>query len=161
MKINILVGNPGGYLDGYLNLDCFASTGDKTLLCSPLALGEYIEDGEAEVIRACNILSFFRAQDVMTMLEHWVSKLAYDGELIISDVDMVQTINAFSRSELNFIELNAIIYGPQSKNWDGRKCALCLSELAAALTDLNLEIFEKRFDGVIFTIRAKRICQKQ
>jgi len=158
IKLNLLIGNPGGYLEGYVNCDPMAGTGDKTLLSDPSKL-EYWEDGEVDEIRAFNLLSYFDAGRVEDIISVWAKKLAYDGFVTITDVDIVQAMKAFDRAEINFVELNHILYGEQDKPWRFRKVGLCMNEMAAALLANGLDIVEKRFESIFFQIKAVRKCK--
>lgn len=158
IKLNLLIGNPGGYLEGFVNIDPLASTGDKTLLCDPSLLG-YWDDGEVDEIRAFNLLSYFDAGRVEEIIQVWAKKLAYGGFLTVADVDIVQAMKAFDRAEINFVELNHILYGEQDKPWRFRKVGLCMNEVSEALLANGLDIHEKRFESIFFQIKAVRKCK--
>lgn len=156
MKVNLLLGNEEGYLEGYLNLDPFAKQGAKTVMGDPSKLDEYIEDGEIEELRCFGIATFFAGAHVGELLEHWSKKLAHGGKLIIADVDMIELMKSFLRGEIDFSSLSGTIYGSQQKGWDSRKTALSMTTVCDAAQAFGLEIIEKKFDGIIFIVTAER-----
>jgi len=156
MNINLLIDNPNGMITGYLNVDPYASGSDFRIKSDIANLGEFIDDGECEEIRAIDILSKYEAAKVDTIIDSWIAKLRKNGILVISDIDLFEVITNVNKGNININETNLILYGNQSESQTYKKCVLTLHNISEGLKLRGLFILEKSFNGLNFVVKAQR-----
>jgi hypothetical protein len=157
MKINLLIESKD-FLKGYLNIDPFPQLEQPQVYEGDVSnIDKYVDNGEAEEIRAFHILSYFEANRVDDILLHWISKLALDGVLTLVDIDLREISRKLYNAEFDISAANDIIYGKQEKQWQYRKSALSLGDIAQLLTNKGLLVIEKALQGGSYMIKAKRV----
>lgn len=156
MKVNLLIESKD-FLKGYLNIDPFPQLEQPKVYEGDVSnLDKFIDQGEAEEIRAFHILSYFEANRIDDILLHWINKLALDGTLTIVDIDIREVSRKLYNCEYDISTANDIIYGKQEKQWQYRKSALSLGDIAQLLINKGLLITEKALQGGTYLIKAKR-----
>lgn len=156
MKLNLLIDNPNGMITGYLNIDPYASGSDFRVKSDITSLGQFIDDGECEEIRAIDILSKYEANKIDEIIDEWISKLRKNGILVISDIDLFEVILNIEKGKINLNSTNLILYGNQTEPQTYKKCVLSLHNIAEGLKLRGLFILEKSFNGLNFVVKAQR-----
>lgn len=156
MKLNLLIDNPNGMITGYLNIDPYASGSDFRVKSDITSLGQFIDDGECEEIRAIDILSKYEAGKIDEIIDEWIAKLRKNGILVISDIDLFEVINNIQKGKISLNDTNLVLYGNQTEPQSYKKCVLSLHNIAEGLKMRGLLILEKSFNGLNFVVKAQR-----
>lgn len=155
MKINLLINNATGILNGYENVDLFADKDDGRILSDYSNL-HFCSPNEALEIRADNIIQFFEISKVEKMVDHWVSRLRHGGKLTVLSVDSYSIALAFSRFEITPQDFNKLTFGQQKTPWDCHKSSSTIHSLATLLASKGLEIVSKKMSGYNYCLIAER-----
>lgn len=156
MKINLLLQNPLDIRSGHLNVDPYANGQDGRVKGRLLDLSPLVDANEASELIAHDILDFFGAVQVDQALNHWLSRLAHGGKIVVSAIDVGEVGRAFLSGTIDLDTANTLLYGEQDKPGRWRKSALTLSRLAAVLEGKDLKVLSKRvanYRGVVTAIR--------
>lgn len=167
MRINLLLDNPGGAINGYVNIDPFADGSDERVSSdlAPLhvvredgkkGFDEICDDAEASEIIADMVLTYFGGDLVDGILDYWIRKLRHGGALKIVELDLLEIVKAVSDRRLPVEQANVLLYGEQTKPWQHRKCMLHANQMAEVLKGKGLVIEKKRVNNFQFVVEAKR-----
>lgn len=155
MKINICFGDSNEYLNNYINTNIFESNNFKQ--CHPENIDSIADDGEAEQILAINVLNYIDYNKINNVLNNWFNKLKYDGTIIISFFDFLETARLFSLGELHIDDARKIFYGEQKEGWDFFKSGVSLEEIKSFFKNIKCKIEYCKRDGLISLIQIRRI----
>jgi GTPase SAR1 family protein len=158
MKVNILLDNPEGVLNGYTNIDPFVpeKSGDSRINHNILNLDGVLEDAEGVEIRAINILTYLNANDINIAIENWVRKLRHKGQLVLADVDVNEVAKFIVAQKIDLKLANIMLHGEQQKEWQLRYTSLSLAEILPCLRNKGLKIITARILNGNFFVRAER-----
>lgn len=144
MKVKLSV-NDVPY-SGYINIDPFPKESPancQVLIGDPRVSVGVAEDNECIEILAPTILNYLHHTEVGPFLQTWIKKLRHGGKLVIGGVDGFEVAKKYARQEINTIEYNSLLYGPQKTAWGYFLGSMALHEVTQILQELGLHI-EKR-----------------
>lgn len=167
MKLNLLLDNPAGILNGYVNVDPFAKGQDERVCAEVTNLDSVVSDGEAEEILAYDILHYFPMIMVDGMIANWLKKLSIKGgKLAISATDLYEVSRQFWIGDINADKANCLLYGMQNKVldsggvWDCKKCCINIFQLEQTILSYqNFKILKKTVDPKTF--EGLIVCQRK
>lgn len=139
MKINLLINNPKGCRQGYLNIDPLAPMGAEAVKGDPTKLDDFVCENEATEILALEILDKFSPDKVDNILDHWLSRLAHKGRLTISVVDLYEIARGVVCESINVEIANNLLYGTNVKN----NSAFTLDQLSMVLENKGYKVIKK------------------
>lgn len=153
MKLNLCL-IPQAPLNGYINVCASAQPHDKNFVYGDISnLDDFAEDGEAEEIRAFDVLSYFGPKEVDELLRRWIAKLKLGGTLTIAGYDGHLLGRALTYRKLDIADLQEAILGA---NGD-RKSLLTLADMTTKLQGRNMKIAHKTIENeYLFVIKAER-----
>ena len=140
MKVNLLYG--GAPLSGYLNVNHLGASegchhGNMT------DLTEFIDDAEASEILALDVINFFCKNEVLGIIDNWVSKLRHGGKIIIGAADSDSICKSFYEHDISIADINSMLYGEEEPFI--RKNAITVISLAHYLESTHgLKIIKKQ-----------------
>jgi hypothetical protein len=138
MKANLLM-NSTNILNGYVNIDPLGFAPNKTF--APLDnLDKVIFNGEAEEIRAYNVLQYYSVSTGHKLLQHWAAKLEHGGKLCITVPNTNELLRSYINGEYSVEEINTLLFGPQLYPWQTFRSLWTLTGLAAATKASDLII---------------------
>lgn len=141
LKLNLLV-HKIEFINGYKNISPFAPVDDNRFARnSVIDLEMLADDGEIHEIRALDVLEYYPYQDLDTILNEWVSKLAHGGTLTIGGTDIGFTARAINTRDLNQDSILKQLYGEANK---AKKAAYSISYIVAKLKERGLKITIKK-----------------
>ena len=158
MKINLLLNNPKDIRSGYINVDPFAILDDPfgRQNGEPNNLDFLVDNNEATEIIAHDILDRYTNQEVNEILDHWLTKLAHGGELVISMVDIREVSRAVISNSLPLDEVNRLLYGDQDHKVNFKKISLTLEYLTKLLESKGMQVLKKRISNFRAVVAARR-----
>lgn len=151
MKVNITLGNEAR--SGYININPLADPNDPNFIRTNINdLGVYLDDGEAEEIIALDAIDYAPIQEKEHVLQHWLSKLALNGTIIIGGTEIGNVAKAFALNQLDLNKFTELAYGAQLQ-----KAGLITAEqMTKVLTGLGLRVIEKKIFNFSYYIKAVR-----
>lgn len=148
MKLNLLLDEVNS-LNSYTNV--------KHIDCALNQLDPVVDDGEAEEIRAIDILDYFPLKECDKLLQHWVSKLKHGGRLIIQVVDLMLVAKGIIREHILPYDANLFLHGEQRNPSDFRLSNYTINQLVNILEKaFGLTIIRKRLENYRAIIEAER-----
>lgn len=157
MKVNLSLYGSNEPLAGYINIDVVNNKENKYVIGNVSNLDDIVDDGEAEEIRAINILQYFSSNDSERILRNWLSKLAHKGKAIIGFTDISAVCRDIYLEKLDIHQANAVLYGQQKDNWDYIKNGFAINHLAYFISTLGYKILGKRvleYQGILTVERT-------
>jgi hypothetical protein len=153
MKLNLTLG--GTPKNGYLNIDPYFEAEGKTK--ADLGnLNEYVDDNECSQILALDILEYLPVPVADQILNHWISKLAHNGQLILSATNVRQVCKCIINKSLPLDVSNELLYGSQRYDWEVKRGMVDIERLTSALQSKGLRILSKRLNGLQMCVVAER-----
>lgn len=158
MKVNLTF-NSRERLPGYITIDPFYDpAGHEGVIVGDIYnFDKHVLDGEAEEIRAIDILSYFSPKLVDDIFAYWLKKLAFGGTIVIGGVEPYLLAKQLVTRAISVPDLNDILFGLQRFPWEYRKSVVDLQTLSAAFVQKGLVITHKDIDGYKFIIKAKKV----
>lgn len=157
MKVNLLLDNPAGVRNGYINIDPFAPDNDRDRVKGDVStISHSIDDGEASEILAYDILDFFAANMADEILAHWLSKLAHGGTLTVAVIDLLEVARGVTSHIVSIEQAQDLLHGLQEKKWDLKKSSYTLQQLVSTISSRGYKVLSKRVENY----RAIVTCQR-
>lgn len=152
LKLNLGCGD--NVIIGYENIDIKPVSKD-------VRLGDFknlnqlnIKDGTVDTILAHNIIRYLRMQELPNILTHWISKMAPQGLLTISDIDVDVLAGNLMASNISLSDFNVLIYGtPGSIPCLG---LYNLDFIERILCERGMKIETRSYDGHNFFLTMRR-----
>lgn len=143
MKLNLMVNNLQ-YLNGYRNISPFAPVTDSRFSRnSVIDLEMLVDDGEADEIRAMDVLEYYPHQDIDQILNNWVRKLAHKGTITISGNDIHFIARQINTRHLNNEQALIQLYGISDKPGQKKQAVYSLNFITEKLKARGLKILKK------------------
>lgn len=145
-KVNLLLDNPGGVRNGYLNIDPHAPerSPDGRIRAKIEDLSHTLDFNECEELVAHDILDYFGMEEADQVLNHWLSRLAHQGTLSLSVVDLREVARDLLANALDIADINELLYGRQTQPWQLKKCVFTLPILVNMLQSRGYKILTKK-----------------
>lgn len=153
MKLNLLM-RSNDLLAGYVNVDPLDMTPPKTF-CQLDNLDKVVVDGEADEIRAVNIIQYYGLQAAVKTMSHWVRKLSHKGKLTIVAPQTTRLTRRYNE-DLNTQEFNQLLFGPQTQPWQTYKSAWTLQDVRKLFEQFGLVTLEMSIEDNHFLIIGER-----
>jgi len=154
MKVNLIRKN-SEKLDGYMNLDPHPSTDDVTA-CSHENIDAFVDDGEAEEIRACDVIDFLPTGKLMDTMKHWRKKLRLKGKLTIGGTDLREVARSLQQGSISEQSANELLYNVNDTDWDIKRSAGTIEIMVNVFNQLGLKIEEKLLRNNRYIITGTR-----
>jgi hypothetical protein len=139
MKINMV--EDAKHLNGYENVG-FANLEDLNKVC---------EDGEAIELIADDILGKIPGPSVQVYLSQWLKKIRLGGKIILTGLDIYDSIRSFNSNLINITDLNVLLYG------ENRRSVLGANDIVTALKLSGFKIIKNNLINLKYLIVAERI----
>lgn len=150
MRINLGVDTR----QGYVNIS--KTAGPNVTIGDFKNLNSIVQDDGAEEILATDVIQYVEIAQLQNVVTHWISKLAYGGEIYIQapDSSLLGTIMQYEQTTVD--QINKLIYGNSEKD---RFVGLYnVTGFDSLLRSLGLEIVSKTYVGQThFGIRARKL----
>lgn len=156
MKVNILWDSAADIRSGYLNLDSFADGKDERVFCEPLDLSPHLDEGEVEELVALEVLQHLPSPEIDKILEHWMSRLAHGGKIVVGCVDAYEVARAVWNGSLLAQKMNALLYGDQSKPSRYNCFSTTLEDLCRFFESRGYTVLKKRVTNFQAIVTAER-----
>ena len=152
MKVHLLFNNPDFIRADYLNIDPQADGRDIRVRGSLADLNEHVDGGEVTELVAHSILGFFPMNAADAVLQNWLSKLAHDGIIVLSEVDIREVSRAILADKISLEDVNYLVHGQGYP----RLSSYTVSQLVAVLESKGMEILNAHVNDFYFHITARR-----
>jgi hypothetical protein len=158
VKLNILLGDPGGARSGYLNVDPTAPEGcdDGRVRGEPHDLSALVDRAECAEVVAHEVLDYYPAALADGVLDHWLSLLARGGTLSLSAVDAREVARATLSGALTTDQRQELLHGAQREPWQVRKSTYTLAQLTEALSGRGYDVLAARVQDCRAVVTARR-----
>lgn len=158
VKVNLLVDNPAGVRPGYLNLDPLAPDQDPTgrVKCDLEKLDQLVDPAEVSEFVAHGILDFFPLHRANGVLDHWLSRLAHEGTITLSCVDLLEVTKSLQNRLITIETANILLHGEQDRPWKFRQANYTLNQIAGTLAGKGLRVQQKRINEFKAIVVAQR-----
>jgi len=153
MKINLTI--RGQTHNGFLNLDPTSQPQDTDRVMVDLfKLEDMIDANEAELILINDVMDYLPLPVRGKFLSGVLTRVAHDGEVFISGLDLYQASRVIHTGELAGIEqANAVLYGQQVS----KKSAVTPQDVLSLIQQTGqFEIVEMSYSGIQYVIKARR-----
>lgn len=157
MKINLKLGQPP--INGYVNLDPLAQSGDTKSIQADLSnLDQFVDANECSEILALYVLDFFPLQMRPQILMHWMSKVAHDGTLTLSGLDIREAARLIHLGYIdNSPQITDTLYGPAQNLWTIRKGVTAPQEIIdIVLSTGQFRLENQKFDNLYWLLSFRR-----
>jgi hypothetical protein len=152
MKLNLQY-HGNNTLSGFVNVDPFCQP-DDSHVPGPVDHIDYLcEDGECEHIVAEDVLSYFPARNVASILDNWLAKLRHGGILTVCDVDINEVAKGITNKQIDLTKANVLLYNDQG---EPRKSGLTGFELAKSLEECGFKVNKFRLNSYRFVVEVQR-----
>lgn len=155
MKINLIMDGMQ-VLPNYLNLspvvdglDPYLANHSQCIKGNTHSLDQWVDDGEAEQIRAVNVLEYYKFEEVPAVLANWCKKVAHNGTFTLICYDAHEVCRLFHLGHITFEQLNEYIY--KNKN-----SLLTLPIVSQLIATYGLTPKTKKYTGPQFILEAVR-----
>lgn len=157
-RLNLLIGDPANVRSGYTNVDPLAPDGDPAgrVRCDPGNLDPVVDAGEAVEIVAHDIIDRVPMHQANALLEHWLSKLAHGGTIVLSCVDILEVARSLLGRFITVEQANVLLHGEQDERWRFRQANYTLVQLADTLAGKGLRVQSKRINECRAIVVAQR-----
>lgn len=156
MKINLLLDNPTGTINGHKNIDPFANGSDERILGDIFNLDWIADNSECDEIVAKNVLEYYPTDQNANILTAWMKKIKRGGRFIFEQLDLDAVCEAYYRGDINFVTMRELLFGKQDKSWNTKKSILNMHSIISFLEGSGFSIKQKRFENLSFCIVATR-----
>lgn len=157
-KVNLLLDNPGDIRNGYLNFDPHAppQCTDGRIRAEIADLSHTVDFNECEELVAHDILDYFGMEEADRVLNHWLSRLAHQGTLSLSVVDLREVSRDLLANTIDIADVNELLYGRQTKPWQFKKCVFTMPVLVGMLQARGYKILTKKSSGYRAIVTVQR-----
>ena len=156
MKINLMYGS-GQKLQGFLNINPIPNEDEDVITSDVTNLDFFVDDAEAEVIIARDVINFLPRRYMTAATNHWVKKLRHGGRIVMGGLDIYSLSRDVISKKISLHDLNIILYGSESPSWDVRTNIFNMESLVSYLkTDCGLTIMKSRIDKYEIVVEAIR-----
>lgn len=153
MKLNLLW-NSSNILNGFQNIDPFASGSDGKLMADLDKIDDICADAEATQIIAENVIDYYSFNEAKTLIAYWKKKLRLNGTMVLCGVDAISTAQMYFLRAMPLEEFNKKIYG-EGQNL--KKCMYTILEIKDLLSNLGLKILKMELNSGIYVVEGQRI----
>ena len=115
------------------------------------------DDGEAEDIRAMDIINFLSPPELDRVINGWCRKLKRGGTITLGTLDLQEISRSIIHSNLPIADAIVSLFGPQQQGWDIRKNALTLKVLEDILTNNGCRTVMKRCNNYRSIVKGQRL----
>jgi len=156
MKINILYGS-GDILAGYLTINPFCPTEtDDVKRCDVRNLDKYLDDAECESIVAWDVLDYISLPEREKVVNHWVSKLARGGTLLIGGTDLRLVSKSVSAYQIEPKGATVLLYGVQEQPWGIKRSMSTCVDTAQMMRSMGLKVLRAQYEGFQYFVEVVR-----
>lgn len=158
MKLN-LVWNTGIECGAdYLNINPFTITETNNIKRGDVKnLDNWVDSGEATELIVIDVIDYLDKKDVVPVIQHWITKLAHGGKIIIGGVDLYEASRAFTRYNIDIIKMNELVHGSDDKLYMLKKTNFTILGLCDLLKTCGLKIIKRNLeDNYRFVVEATR-----
>ena len=161
MKLNLLLDNEKGQLNGYTNIDQFTPSEkppeDTRITGDIYPLDWICDNGECSELIARCILCYFPLAETGIILTNWMNKIKVGGLIVIEEMDVELVSWALVNKQITPKQYQKLVYGEQTKKWDIKKSGLTISAIIDFLEGSGFKIITKRLNNMKFNVTAKRV----
>jgi hypothetical protein len=155
MKINLMYGR-GQNLPKHININAIPTDEEEIIVADPSDLDFFVDDAEAEVIIAHDVINFLPRERMIPTIKHWTKKLRHGGSITIGGVDCYAISRDIVANKISLQDLNIILYGSEIPSWDVRRNVFTMQSLVDHLKELGLKIVKSRIDKYEIVVEAIR-----
>lgn len=145
MKIN--VSYPENNQNDYINHSIIKEQGFEL---------KNVDNGEAEEILALDVIEYIPRMMFDSIIQHWTSKLAHKGKLIVNFVDLYTVCRLFFIGQLEMQNVNFLLHGASLNGWDDKKVNMTVPQICKTLEGNGLKVISKKLDGMNALVIAER-----
>lgn len=157
MKLNLLLDNPLGAINGYTNIDPFGNGQDERIVAELVTLDKHVDNAECEELIARNILEYFPNTALSNILHNWLKKIKKGGKFIYEQTDFETVCSEFHLNNINYRQAQELLWGKQDKSWNVKKSGLSLLPMIDFLIGSGFKVLQKRLEGMNFCVVAERL----
>lgn len=161
MKLNLMLGNHDDIYNGYINISPFVAPNSKDVVPGDLTnLDNLVEPNECSEILALDVLEYYPRTQIDKIVQHWCSKLRYNGTLSIGGHDINLIAKKIYHRDMDFVQTQEILYGRQQNQMQFKLHISNLYHLINLMERCGLKIIEKtildnQFSFIIKGLRCK------
>ena len=155
MKINLVYGE-GMFSAGFLNISPFPQRDENFILADLSNLDMFVDDAEAEVIIANDVINFLPKPTVLSTIDHWLRKLRHGGRIVIGGTDLYELARDICKQSVDLKTVNNTLYGNEIMPWDTRRNSFYTESIVDYLQEKGLEILKQRVDKYNMIVEAIR-----
>ena len=160
-KLNLMWDNDSGliYGDGFINISPFINQETDNIKRGNVKdINRFADNGECEEIIALDVIDYLDIKDVVNTINHWISKLAHGGHIIIGGIDCYEVARNFTRYNITLMQANEAIHGKYSeKPYLLKRTQFTLKGLCELLVQSGLKIVKKRLDQTTMRMEVEAI----
>ena len=159
MKVNLLIGNSSPVLNGYLNIDCCGNPQSSDRIVGQIEnLEALVDANECEELIALQVLDHMPIQIRAKVLQHYLTRIAHGGLLIISSIDLMEVSRLiYNGSIADILEMNKLVYGIGNNPWSWKKSFIPLQDTIGLIMNGGQFVIESiKYDGVFYVIKSRR-----
>lgn len=154
MRLNLIV-NQANYLQDYINICPYAEFEDNNVVYGDFNdLSMFVDDGEADEVRAISVLECFAFTDLSKLLDQWIKKVKLGGLLTVGGTELTLICKAAVNRELTFEDVVKYLYG--NSIHERKLCTLNSLYLRGLLEQKKLQIKLHRITNYNFVVQAER-----
>ncbi len=153
MKLNL--GIDISLMSGYTTID---PAGGQDKVCLDIRnIDSVVDNGECEEINASRILDHIHGSQLYSVIQHWVSKLAHGGKIILGGKDILEVSKLVVTGSIGNSDSNKVFYGVNNSSLGLQRGMYECNEIVSILSELGLHIDKKRINGLDFIVEAHRV----
>ena len=153
MKINLLHG-AGQKMSGFSNVSSLAIDDDEVIWCDVRNLDVVVDDGEAAIIIARDVINYMPKEQILPILSHWVSKLRHGGRIVVGAMDLHEVVRQIYIQDLDMEGANRVLYGEGELKL--KRNIFPISSILDFFQDNNMTIIKAKMDIYNMTVEAER-----
>ena len=153
MKINLLHGE-GQKMAGFQNISSLSVENEEIIWCDVRNLDVVVDDGEAEVLIARNVINYMPQEHLISTLNHWISKLRRGGRIVVGAIDLYEIARQIHIRDIELSESNTFLYGEDELRI--KRNIFPTSSLIDFFNDNNMPILKVKLDGHNMIVEAER-----
>lgn len=109
-------------------------------------IDDFIPNSECTEIVCEDILNHTMYLNIYNHLQKLINKLRHNGKITIIDTDAYTVARRYVNGEINTIEYNQLIYGPQNNSCEFKTAQISIEEVSDILKELGVKIIQKSLD---------------
>lgn len=157
MKVNLLINGTNDIRSGYVNVDPFANGQDERVKAEFSNLNDVIDDAECEEFVANDILDYYPASQLGTVLDHWTKKIKRGGTIAISFLDIRELSRDILTDRISIENINILIHGTQKSDWDYLKSTTSIKQIQSYFNARQFKVVKQRIENYKWMIIAQRM----